>query len=83
MDYPTSPSPYDQFIKKQRQVSYNTEYKNKTQIHQQQSSDDTTIEAEVLVHKSNSLVTEFIKFINYNNTLVIPTLKLLDLYFYL
>lgn len=47
MDYPTSPSPYDQFIKKQRQVSYNTEYKNKTQIHQQQSSDDTTIEAEV------------------------------------
>ncbi|KAK9847703.1 hypothetical protein MYU51_018319 [Penicillium brevicompactum] len=52
-------------------------------IHPQQSSDTATIEAKVSVHKPGSLTTEFVKLLNYNDTLATPALKLLNLYFYL
>ncbi|CAG8081807.1 unnamed protein product [Penicillium salamii] len=81
MDHPTSPSPCDQPAKRQRRIFHDAEDENKAQSHQQQSLDGATIEAEVPVHTPGSLAAEFIKLLNYNETLATPALKLLDLYF--
>ncbi|CAG8945143.1 unnamed protein product [Penicillium salamii] len=80
MNPPTSLSSYNRPAKRQHQISHNTNDNNKTQNHQQQSSNSTTIKTKI-IHTPSSLTTEFIKLINYNNALTTPALKLLNLYF--
>ncbi|CAG7970298.1 unnamed protein product [Penicillium salamii] len=81
MDHPTSPSPCGRPAKRQRRISDDAEDESKAQSHQQQSSGGATIEAEAPVRTHGSLTAEFIKLLNYNETLATPALKLLDLYF--
>ncbi|CAG8059858.1 unnamed protein product [Penicillium salamii] len=81
MDHPTSPSPCDRPAKRQRLISHDAEDENKAQSHQQQSSDGAAIEAEVPVRTRGSLTAEFMKLLHYNDAMVTPALKLLDLYF--
>ncbi|CRL27326.1 unnamed protein product [Penicillium camemberti] len=81
MDQPTSPSPCERPAKRQCLVSHDPKDENKLQNHLQQPSNVTIIEPEVPVHTPGSLTAEFMKLISYNDALVTPALKLLDLYF--
>ncbi|CAG8014666.1 unnamed protein product [Penicillium salamii] len=81
MDHPTSPSPCDRPVKRQRRVSHDAEYENEAQSYQQQSSGGAAIEAEVSVRTPGCLAAEFMELINYNDALTTPALNLLDLYF--
>ncbi|CAP94171.1 Pc16g15010 [Penicillium rubens Wisconsin 54-1255] len=79
MDYPTLPSLISRPPRRQRRVSQDAEDQSKLGTHLQQSSNGTNIEAKSPV-TPRALTVEFMKLLHYNDTLVIPALKLLDLY---
>ncbi|CDM32832.1 hypothetical protein PROQFM164_S02g002983 [Penicillium roqueforti FM164] len=65
MDHPTSPSPIDRPAKRQCR----------------QVTNGTTIEPKIPARIRGTLTAEFMKVVNLNDSLAIPVLKLLDLYF--
>ncbi|CAG8080317.1 unnamed protein product [Penicillium nalgiovense] len=79
MDYPTLPSLIGRPPRRQRRVSQDAEDQSKLGTHLQQSSNGTMIEAKSPV-TPRALTVGFMKLLRYNDTLVIPALKLLDLY---
>ncbi|OGE46402.1 hypothetical protein PENARI_c297G10414, partial [Penicillium arizonense] len=80
MDHPTSPSPIDRPAKRQRRVSQDGEDESKLENHPQESSNGTIVEPKTPV-TPGALTAEFMKILQYNDTLATPALKLLDLYF--
>ncbi|CAG8947203.1 unnamed protein product [Penicillium salamii] len=81
MDHPISPSPCDQPAKRQSQSSHNPEDDSNLPSHHQQIANPMAIKFEIPICTQDSLTAEFMKLLQYNNSLAMPALKLLDLYF--
>ncbi|OGE48388.1 hypothetical protein PENARI_c029G08339, partial [Penicillium arizonense] len=79
MDNPTSRSPIDRPAKRQRRMSQDGEDES-LENHPQESSNGTIIESKFPV-TPGALTAEFMKILQYNDTLATPALKLVDLYF--
>ncbi|CAG8179910.1 unnamed protein product [Penicillium nalgiovense] len=73
--------PIDRPVKRQCRVSQAPEDESKLENHPQQASNGTTIEPKVPVRTRGTLMAEFIKVVNLNDSLATPALKLLELYF--
>ncbi|KZN93936.1 hypothetical protein EN45_041230 [Penicillium chrysogenum] len=81
MDHPTSPYPIDRPAKRQCRVSHGPEDQPKLENQPQQGTNGTTIEPKIPVRTRGTLTAEFTKVVDLNDSLAIPVLRLLDLYF--